>query len=146
MGLKSLEGRMSLQLEHFKVLFLLRHPDGFLFVRVQLLLIFVDWIMKSLEPVDETAAHDTRCAREEWHYSAGGEVSFFGCFTLIFALAWIEWRFPMWFVWLFHSCTCPFWLYWPSGVDGWEDGAFSDFFGIGCYGLAMFGIELERKV
>lgn len=42
MGLKSLEGRMSLQLEHFKVLFLLRHPDGFLFVRVQLLLIFVD--------------------------------------------------------------------------------------------------------
>lgn len=34
--------------------------------------------MKSLQPVDETAAHDTRCAREEWHYSAGGEVSFLG--------------------------------------------------------------------
>lgn len=42
--------------------------------------------MKSLQPVDETGGHDTCCVREEGDYSAGGEVSFLGCFTLIFAL------------------------------------------------------------
>ena len=65
MGLKSFAGRMVLQLEHFTAFLLPRHPDCFLLVCVQLLLISMDRIMKSLQPDDETTAHDTRCVREE---------------------------------------------------------------------------------